>query len=87
MDVDAFEVFLRSGGRQADERTPNDTSLPVLGDDRVAFSYLLLDREADDREGIEDLGHRPLEVLAGRALSGKQAAIGEIRAEQFVDHV
>jgi hypothetical protein len=35
-------------------------------------------------EGVEDFLLRALEVLTGRTLSGNQAAVDEVRAEQLV---
>src|SRR5215204_4967907 len=84
VDVDAFEPFLRSRRRQAGELAPDHASLRVLGDDRVAFGDLLLDGEAGDSEGVQDLRHRALEVLTGRTLPGNQATVDEVGAEQLV---
>src|SRR5215211_2406069 len=84
MDVDAFKHFLRSGRGQAAELAPDDASLGGLGDDRVNFGDLLLDGEAGGREGVKDFGRRAPEVIKGWPLSGKQAAIDEVRGHKLV---
>ena len=84
MDVDAFEAFLFPGRRYAPDLAPVDAALPVLSDDRVTLGDLLLDGEAGDREGVEDLRHRALEVLTGWTLSVHQAAVDEVGGRQLV---
>src|SRR5918997_1389016 len=73
--------------RYADKLAMMDAALPVLGDDRVTIGDLLLYGEAGERVGLEDLLHRALVVLAGRTLSGHQATVDEVGAEQLVYNI
>src|SRR5829696_2977705 len=84
VDVDACSGFLLPGRMYAHDLAPLDAALPVLGDDRVALGYLLLDDEAGGRVDVEDLRYRALEVLAGRTLSWHQATVDEVGGRQLV---
>src|SRR5215204_1583122 len=61
-----------------------DATMPDPSDDRVTLGDLLLDDEASGGVAFEDLRHRALEVLAGRALSGHQAAVDEVGRQHLV---
>src|SRR5918995_2499225 len=87
VDADTRSSLLIPGRRCALKPDPPDADVPELGDDSVTLGNLLLDGEAGGREFGEDLRYRALEVLAGRTLSGHQAAVDEVGRHQLVNDI